>query len=180
MNKYKITSKILLTAIALSATFLVVVPANAKAAFELKNASNSALRNFRSPHPDSSGSGERNLHGLRDASASGHPRATQRCDDALGRINEHLSTSSGLIAAKEKFVADQTALWAAQILRIKARGGDTTKYEADAKQAAILLDKWLVDVKAYWTELKDAPAVLIEEFGRIVGIVTRHDVLEFL
>ena len=36
------------------------------------------------------------------------------------------------------------------------------------------------DAKKAVTILKDAPAVLIEEFGRIVGIVTRHDVLEFL
>jgi cystathionine beta-synthase len=26
--------------------------------------------------------------------------------------------------------------------------------------------------------LKDSPAVLVEEYGRIVGIVTRHDVLD--
>ncbi len=36
---------------------------------------------------------------------------------------------------------------------------------ADAKQAVGLL--------------KDAPALLVEEFGRIIGIITRHDVLEF-
>ena len=36
------------------------------------------------------------------------------------------------------------------------------------------------DAKKAVAILKDAPAVLIEEFGRIVGIVTRHDVLEFL
>ena len=36
------------------------------------------------------------------------------------------------------------------------------------------------DAKKAVTILKEAPAVLIEEFGRIVGIVTRHDVLEFL
>jgi predicted transcriptional regulator len=30
-------------------------------------------------------------------------------------------------------------------------------------------------VKQY---LKESPAVLVEEYGRIVGIVTRHDVLD--
>jgi cystathionine beta-synthase len=36
------------------------------------------------------------------------------------------------------------------------------------------------DAKKAVAMLKDSPAVLIEEFGRITGIVTRHDVLEFL
>jgi cystathionine beta-synthase len=37
-----------------------------------------------------------------------------------------------------------------------------------------------VDAKSVVTQLKTSPAVLIEEFGRIVNIVTRHDVLEYL
>jgi cystathionine beta-synthase len=36
------------------------------------------------------------------------------------------------------------------------------------------------DIKRAVSLLKDSPAVLVEEFGRIVGIVTRHDVLEYL
>jgi cystathionine beta-synthase len=36
---------------------------------------------------------------------------------------------------------------------------------ADAKQAVNIL--------------KDAPALLVEEFGKVIGIITRHDVLEF-
>jgi cystathionine beta-synthase len=36
------------------------------------------------------------------------------------------------------------------------------------------------DAKKAVSILKQAPAVLVEEFGRIVGILTRHDVLEFL
>ncbi len=35
------------------------------------------------------------------------------------------------------------------------------------------------DVKKAVSVLKDAPALLIEEFGRIIGIITRHDILEF-
>ena len=37
-----------------------------------------------------------------------------------------------------------------------------------------------VDTKSCVTLLKSSPAILIEEFGRVTGIVTRHDVLEFL
>ena len=37
---------------------------------------------------------------------------------------------------------------------------------ADAKQAVNIL--------------RSSPAVLVEEFGKISGIVTRHDILEFL
>jgi cystathionine beta-synthase len=36
---------------------------------------------------------------------------------------------------------------------------------ADAKQAVNIL--------------KDAPALLVEEFGKVIGIITRHDILEF-
>lgn len=36
------------------------------------------------------------------------------------------------------------------------------------------------DAKKALGLLKDSPAVLVEEFGRVVGIVTRHDVLEFI
>jgi cystathionine beta-synthase len=36
------------------------------------------------------------------------------------------------------------------------------------------------DTKSVVTLLKNSPAVLIEEFGRVNGIVTRHDVLEFI
>ncbi|HYM19996.1 MAG TPA: pyridoxal-phosphate dependent enzyme [Candidatus Kapabacteria bacterium] len=36
------------------------------------------------------------------------------------------------------------------------------------------------DAKKAISILKDAPAVLVEEFGRIIGIITRHDVLEFM
>ncbi len=35
------------------------------------------------------------------------------------------------------------------------------------------------DVKKAVSVLKDAPALLIEEFGKIIGIITRHDILEF-
>jgi cystathionine beta-synthase len=37
-----------------------------------------------------------------------------------------------------------------------------------------------VDAKSVLSLLKDHPAVLVEEFGRVTGIVTRHDVLELL
>jgi cystathionine beta-synthase len=37
-----------------------------------------------------------------------------------------------------------------------------------------------VDTKSCVALLKNSPAVLIEEFGRVTGIVTRHDVLEYL
>jgi cystathionine beta-synthase len=37
-----------------------------------------------------------------------------------------------------------------------------------------------VDTKSCVALLKHAPALLIEEFGRVTGIVTRHDVLEYL
>jgi len=36
------------------------------------------------------------------------------------------------------------------------------------------------DVKRAVALLKDAPAVVVEEFGRIVNIITRHDVLEYV
>jgi cystathionine beta-synthase len=36
------------------------------------------------------------------------------------------------------------------------------------------------DTKSVVSQLKESPAVLIEEFGRVTGIVTRHDVLEYL
>jgi cystathionine beta-synthase len=36
------------------------------------------------------------------------------------------------------------------------------------------------DAKQAISSLKDAPAVLVEEYGRIIGIITRHDVLEFI
>jgi predicted transcriptional regulator len=36
------------------------------------------------------------------------------------------------------------------------------------------------DAKKALSLLKESPAVLVEEFGRVVGIVTRHDVLEFI
>jgi predicted transcriptional regulator len=35
-----------------------------------------------------------------------------------------------------------------------------------------------VEVASAKQYLKDSPAVLVEEYGRIVGIVTRHDVLD--
>jgi cystathionine beta-synthase len=35
-------------------------------------------------------------------------------------------------------------------------------------------------IKSCVALLKNSPAVLIEEFGRVTGIVTRHDVLEYL
>jgi cystathionine beta-synthase len=37
-----------------------------------------------------------------------------------------------------------------------------------------------VDTKSAVNLLKSSPALLIEEFGRVKGIVTRHDVLEFI
>jgi cystathionine beta-synthase len=36
------------------------------------------------------------------------------------------------------------------------------------------------DAKKALGLLKESPAVLVEEFGRVVGIVTRHDVLDFI
>lgn len=36
------------------------------------------------------------------------------------------------------------------------------------------------DAKQAIAALKDAPAVLVAEFGRVIGIITRHDVLEFI
>jgi cystathionine beta-synthase len=36
------------------------------------------------------------------------------------------------------------------------------------------------DTKSVVSQLKESPAVLIEEFGRVTGIVTRHDVLEYI
>jgi cystathionine beta-synthase len=35
------------------------------------------------------------------------------------------------------------------------------------------------DAKQALNILKDAPALLVEEFGKVIGIITRHDVLEF-
>ncbi|HET9136791.1 MAG TPA: cysteine synthase [Candidatus Kapabacteria bacterium] len=35
------------------------------------------------------------------------------------------------------------------------------------------------DAKQAINILKDAPALLVEEFGKVIGIITRHDVLEF-
>jgi predicted transcriptional regulator len=29
-------------------------------------------------------------------------------------------------------------------------------------------------------KLKDYPAIAVEEFGRIVGVITRHDVIEYI
>jgi cystathionine beta-synthase len=36
------------------------------------------------------------------------------------------------------------------------------------------------DTKSVLVQLKESPAVLIEEFGKVTGIVTRHDVLEYI
>lgn len=38
----------------------------------------------------------------------------------------------------------------------------------------------LVDMKSALALLKNSSAIVIEEFGRVTGIVTRHDVLEFI
>jgi cystathionine beta-synthase len=37
-----------------------------------------------------------------------------------------------------------------------------------------------VDLKSALSLLKNSPALVIEEFGRAAGIVTRHDILEFI
>jgi cystathionine beta-synthase len=36
------------------------------------------------------------------------------------------------------------------------------------------------DIQAAITRLRDVPMVVISEFGKLTGVVTRHDVLEYL
>jgi chromosome segregation ATPase len=77
-----------------------------------------------------------------------------KCQEVVARVTQRLATSSAVIAEKEQHVADRKAAWATQIARLKEKGIDTTKYEADVKQAETLLDKWITDVKAYVTTLQ--------------------------
>ncbi|MDP4200780.1 MAG: cysteine synthase [Bacteroidota bacterium] len=50
----------------------------------------------------------------------------------------------------------------------------------DVMEASFPVVDEMVDTKSCVALLKDSPALLIEEFGRVTGIVTRHDVLEYL
>jgi cystathionine beta-synthase len=50
----------------------------------------------------------------------------------------------------------------------------------DAMEASFPVVDESIDTKSCVALLRSSPAILIEEFGRVVGIVTRHDVLEFL
>lgn len=36
------------------------------------------------------------------------------------------------------------------------------------------------DIQAGINNLKDFPAIVVEEFGRLIGVITRHDVIEYL
>jgi predicted transcriptional regulator len=37
-----------------------------------------------------------------------------------------------------------------------------------------------VDIQAAITQLKTSPIVVVSEFGRLSGVLTRHDVLDYL
>jgi cystathionine beta-synthase len=50
----------------------------------------------------------------------------------------------------------------------------------EAMEASFPVVDESIDTKSCVALLRNSPAILIEEFGRVVGIVTRHDVLEFL
>lgn len=50
----------------------------------------------------------------------------------------------------------------------------------DVMEASFPVVDESIDTKSCVALLRNSPAILIEEFGRVVGIVTRHDVLEFL
>ncbi len=50
----------------------------------------------------------------------------------------------------------------------------------DVMEASFPVVDESVDTKSCVAMLKDSSALLVEEFGRVTGIVTRHDVLEYL
>jgi predicted transcriptional regulator len=36
------------------------------------------------------------------------------------------------------------------------------------------------DIQSGIQQLKEYPAIAVEEFGRIIGVITRHDVIEYI
>ncbi|MEI8135544.1 MAG: cysteine synthase [bacterium] len=104
------------------------------------------------------------------------PHDTMR--DAILKMDEHAVSQLPVIDSEGKSVGS------VRESRLMARALDSRevldKPIIEFMEASLPILEESEDAKKAVTMLKDSPAILIEEFGRIVGIVTRHDVLEFL
>ena len=104
------------------------------------------------------------------------PHDTMR--DAILKMDEHSVSQLPVIDSEGKSVGS------VRESRLMARALESRevleKPIIEFMEASLPILEESDDAKKAVAILKEAPAVLIEEFGRIVGIVTRHDVLEFL
>ena len=98
--------------------------------------------------------------------------------EAIGKMDQHGYSQLPVIDSEGKSVGS------VRESRLMARALETResldKPIIDVMDPGFPVVEESMDIKTAVGRLKDFPAILVEEFGRVTGIVTRHDALEFL
>jgi cystathionine beta-synthase len=100
---------------------------------------------------------------------------TQKVDDALRLMNEHGFSQLPVIEEGKSVGSIREGTLMSKLLENR---------ELIASPVSEVMDKGLpvlaedLELESAVKHLKHSPAVLVEEYGRIVGIITRHDVID--